>query len=86
MTSPAAEVVPLRTIAINWTRIGITGFGGPRTHIALLRRLVVERERWVDQRWARGSTGGGAFAAPATTDAPAELGARSRSLMNRSLV
>jgi chromate transporter len=50
MTSAAAEVVPLRTIAINWTRIGITGFGGPPTHIALLRRLVVERERWVDQR------------------------------------
>jgi chromate transporter len=40
MTSPAAEVVPPRTIAINWTRIGITGFGGPRTHIALLRRLA----------------------------------------------
>jgi chromate transporter len=50
MTSAAAEAVPLRTIAINWTRIGVTGFGGPPTHIALLRRLVVERQRWVDQR------------------------------------
>jgi chromate transporter len=50
MTSAAAEAVPLRTIAINWTRIGITGFGGPPTHIALPRRLVVECERWVDQR------------------------------------
>ena len=30
--------------------IGVTGFGGPPTHIALLRRLVVEREQWIDQR------------------------------------
>jgi chromate transporter len=50
MTSAAAEVVPLRTIAIDWTRIGIAGFGGPPTHLALVRRLVVERERWVNQR------------------------------------
>ena len=50
MTNAAAEAVPLRTIATNWTRIGVTGFGGPPTHIALLRRLVVEREQWVDQR------------------------------------
>jgi chromate transporter len=50
MATAAAERVPLRTIAIDWTRIGVTGFGGPPTHIALLRRLVVEREQWVDQR------------------------------------
>ena len=50
MTTAAAETVPLRTIASNWTRIGVTGFGGPPTHIALLRRLVVEREQWIDQR------------------------------------
>jgi chromate transporter len=30
--------------------IGVTGFGGPPAHIALLRRLVVERERWLDAR------------------------------------
>ncbi len=50
MATAAAERVPLRTIAIDWTRIGVTGFGGPPTHIALLRRLVVEREQWIDQR------------------------------------
>ena len=50
MSEPAAETVPLRTIALQWTRIGVTGFGGPPTHIALLRRLVVEERRWVDQR------------------------------------
>jgi len=50
MPGAAAETVPLRTIAFHWTRIGVTGFGGPPTHIALLRRLVVDREHWIDQR------------------------------------
>jgi chromate transporter len=42
--------VPLRTVAREWTRIGVTGFGGPPAHIALLRALVVEREGWLDAR------------------------------------
>jgi len=50
MPDPAAEAVPLRTIGFHWTRIGVTGFGGPPTHIALLRRLVVDQRRWIDQR------------------------------------
>jgi chromate transporter len=33
-----------------WGRIGCTGFGGPPTHIALLRARCVERERWLDAR------------------------------------
>ena len=41
---------PLRAIARAWTWIGLTGFGGPPAHIALLRRLVVDRERWMDAR------------------------------------
>lgn len=39
---------PLGEIAREWTRIGVTGFGGPPAHIALLRRLVVERKGWMD--------------------------------------
>src|SRR5437764_12204380 len=39
----------LRTIAREWSRIGLTGFGGPPAHIALLRRLVVERAHWLDE-------------------------------------
>jgi chromate transporter len=43
-----ATRVPLRTVAREWGRIGVTGFGGPPTHIALLRRLVVDRRRWLE--------------------------------------
>jgi chromate transporter len=42
--------VSLATVAREWTRIGLTGFGGPPAHIALLRRLVVERMGWMDAR------------------------------------
>jgi chromate transporter len=40
--------VSLWTVAREWTRIGITGFGGPPAHIALLRRLNVDRYHWMD--------------------------------------
>src|SRR5215472_267190 len=39
--------VPLWMIAKEWSRIGITGFGGPPAHIRLLRQLCVERNRWL---------------------------------------
>ncbi|HEX2360364.1 MAG TPA: chromate efflux transporter [Solirubrobacterales bacterium] len=35
------------TIAREWGRIGVVGFGGPPAHIALLRELTVERRRWI---------------------------------------
>jgi chromate transporter len=38
----------LSIVAREWTRIGVTGFGGPPAHIALLRKLVVDREGWMD--------------------------------------
>jgi chromate transporter len=38
----------LGTVTREWTRLGFTGFGGPPAHIALLRRLVVDRRRWMD--------------------------------------
>ncbi len=46
-TGSRAEA-PLATVAREWTRIGVTGFGGPPAHIALLRKLVVVREGWMD--------------------------------------
>ncbi|HUC00371.1 MAG TPA: chromate efflux transporter [Solirubrobacterales bacterium] len=42
--------MPLATIAREWTRIGVTGFGGPPAHITLLRQLVVARNGWMDGR------------------------------------
>ncbi len=39
--------VGLGTIAREWGRIGCIGFGGPPTHIALLRQLCVDRRRWI---------------------------------------
>jgi chromate transporter len=39
--------VGLLVIAREWSRIGITGFGGPPAHIALLRKLCVERMSWL---------------------------------------
>ena len=47
MTRPTA---PLGTIAREWLRIGLTGFGGPPAHITLLRQLVVRKEGWMDAR------------------------------------
>ncbi|WP_328957583.1 chromate efflux transporter [Kitasatospora purpeofusca] len=46
-TAGTERVVGLGTIAREWGRIGITGFGGPPAHILLLRRLCVERRRWL---------------------------------------
>ena len=49
MPDPSAPVPApsLLAIARAWGRIGATGFGGPPTHIALLRELCVEREGWL---------------------------------------
>jgi chromate transporter len=46
------RVVPvtLGTVAREWGRIGILGFGGPPAHVALLRDLTVDRHRWLDSR------------------------------------
>jgi chromate transporter len=43
-----ACTVSLGTVLREWGRIGVTGFGGPPTHIALLRKLCVDREGWLD--------------------------------------
>ena len=40
----------LWTVAREWTRIGVIGFGGPPAHVALLRELMVDRMRWMDAR------------------------------------
>ena len=45
----AAQAGPsLMTVLREWGRIGCTGFGGPPTHIKMLRDLCVDRRRWLD--------------------------------------
>ena len=48
MTERPEAPVPLRTIAREWGRLGVIGFGGPPTHIALLRTLCVQKRQWID--------------------------------------
>lgn len=38
----------LLTVLREWGRIGCIGFGGPPTHIKLLRQLCVEQRQWTD--------------------------------------
>jgi chromate transporter len=44
---PEARVA-LTTVAREWLRLGFIGFGGPPTHIALLRRLCVDERGWIE--------------------------------------
>jgi chromate transporter len=45
---PVTADVALSRIVREWTRMGCLGFGGPPTHIAMLRALCVEREQWIE--------------------------------------
>jgi chromate transporter len=49
-TPSTGHPASLSTVAREWTRIGVTGFGGPPAHIALLRQLMVDRMGWMDAR------------------------------------
>jgi chromate transporter len=49
-STPEPERVSLATILREWARIGCIGFGGPPTHIKLLRELCVQRRGWLDAR------------------------------------
>lgn len=42
--------MPLATIAGQWARMGVIGFGGPPAHIVLLRTLCVDSRRWLSAR------------------------------------
>jgi chromate transporter len=60
--------VSLATIALEWGRIGVTGFGGPPAHIELLRRLCVERRGWLSaQEFEDGIAATGLLPGPAST-------------------
>jgi chromate transporter len=66
--APQGGGASLSLIAREWTRIGLTGFGGPPAHIALLRRLVVDREGWLDaQAFEDANAACGLLPGPAST-------------------
>ncbi|TMM41405.1 MAG: chromate efflux transporter [Actinobacteria bacterium] len=46
----SADRPSLWTVLREWGRLGCIGFGGPPTHIALLRQLCVDRRGWLDAR------------------------------------
>ncbi len=52
VTAPGGPAVrvPLATVAREWGRIGIIGFGGPPAHIVLLRTLCVDNRNWLSAR------------------------------------
>jgi chromate transporter len=45
---PQPQPPSLVTVLREWGRIGCIGFGGPPTHIKLLRELCVDRRKWLD--------------------------------------
>jgi chromate transporter len=47
VTDPRQGPIPYSTIAAQWGRIGVIGFGGPPAHLALLRKLCVEDREWL---------------------------------------
>ncbi len=46
----AGQKTTVGVVVREWGRIGCIGFGGPPTHIKLLRDLCVERRGWLDAR------------------------------------
>jgi chromate transporter len=50
--SEALPPHPLREVAVLFLKLGVTAFGGPAAHVALMREEVVRRRRWVtDQQF-----------------------------------
>ncbi|MFI7120480.1 chromate efflux transporter [Amycolatopsis sp. NPDC049868] len=49
-TEDAVAAPSLATVLREWGRIGCIGFGGPPTHIALFRKLCVQRRKWLSDQ------------------------------------
>src|SRR5690349_18159931 len=40
----------LREVALLFTRLGFTAFGGPAAHVAMMEEEVVVRRKWIDRQ------------------------------------
>lgn len=47
---PVTVPPPLRELAALFLRLGVTAFGGPAAHIAMMRDEVVDRRRWLTDK------------------------------------
>ena len=47
MNEPTPKPIPLRELAALFLRLGLTAFGGPAAHIAMMQEEVVERRQWL---------------------------------------
>ncbi|MBI1753051.1 MAG: chromate efflux transporter [Acidobacteria bacterium] len=45
---PLSEALPLKPLAGLFLRLGLTAFGGPAAHIAMMEEEVVRRRRWME--------------------------------------
>src|SRR3954451_10670044 len=46
---PSPHRRPLVEVALLFTRLGFTAFGGPQAHVAMMEDEVVRRRRWLDR-------------------------------------
>src|SRR5687767_12842785 len=49
-SSAKRERRPLLDVALLFLRLGVTAFGGPAAHVALIQRECVERRRWITRQ------------------------------------
>jgi chromate transporter len=47
MSESVSDHVSIGTLIREWGKIGVIGFGGPPTHIALFRKLCVDERQWL---------------------------------------
>ena len=65
---PVEARVPLSIVLRDWGRLGLTGFGGPPAHVAMLRELCVERNHWIEpQEFEDANAACGLLPGPAST-------------------